>query len=156
MVTRIGVIGRDGEIPEKIKDICEQIGAEIAKKDCILICGGRTGVMEAACRGAKKAGGVTVGILQSTDKNEANQYVDIPITTGMGKIRNALVVISSDVLIAINGRTGTLSEIAIALNHGKPVVMVNGTSCVGEPLKDPNLFFADAKDAVGVALDLVK
>ena len=88
----------------------------------MLVCGGRGGVMEAACRGAKAAGGTTVGILPGTDRGEANQYVDVAIATGLGEMRNALIVRAVDALIAVGGEFGTLSEVALALKAGKPVV----------------------------------
>jgi uncharacterized protein (TIGR00725 family) len=88
----------------------------------VLICGGLGGVMEAACRGARQAGGTTVGILPGTDRSAANPYVDIAIATGLGEARNAIVARSADALIAIGGAYGTLSEIAFALKAGKRVV----------------------------------
>ncbi|MFH0860553.1 MAG: TIGR00725 family protein [Candidatus Altiarchaeota archaeon] len=130
MRTCIGVIGSDGEIPNKVREAAETVGSDIAKNGCVLVCGGRGGVMEAACRGAKGAGGLTVGILPSADKNDANKYVDIVLPTGMGYARNALVVSSSDAVIAIHGGKGTLSEIALALNYNRPVVLVDGTGGV--------------------------
>ena len=102
--------------------LAEQVGCEIARLGAVLICGGRGGVMEAACRGARSAGGTTVGILPGTDRAEANPYVDIPIVTGLGEARNALVVRSADAVIAVRGGYGTLSEIALALKMGRPVV----------------------------------
>ena len=81
---RIGVIGKDGKISKKIEKIAEEVGKEIARNNAILICGGKGGVMEAACRGAKKEGGITVGILPSLRKEDANPYIDVIISTGMG------------------------------------------------------------------------
>jgi uncharacterized protein (TIGR00725 family) len=117
----IGVIGAR-ECSKDIEKLAFDVGYGIAERGGILICGGLTGVMEAACRGAKEANGVTVGILPSTDKNDANPYVDIPIVTGMSVARNIILVRSSDVVIAIAGKFGTLSEIALALNVGVPVI----------------------------------
>ncbi|NIO20775.1 MAG: TIGR00725 family protein, partial [Candidatus Aenigmarchaeota archaeon] len=91
-----------------------EVGREIAKRDIVLVSGGMSGVMEAACRGAKTEGGLTVGIIPGTEKSEANPYVDIPVVTGMGHGRNIIVVRSSDAIIAIGGSYGTLSEIAFA------------------------------------------
>ncbi len=102
--------------------LAEEVGREIARLGAVLICGGRGGVMEAACRGARSAGGTTVGILPGTDRAEANPHVDIPIVTGLGEARNALVVRSADAVIAVRGGYGTLSEIALALKMGRPVV----------------------------------
>lgn len=117
----IGVIG-GGRCPPRIAKLAETVGREIAKRDAILICGGLGGVMEAACRGAKQAGGTTIGILPGGDPHEANEYVDISIATGLGIARNVIIIRSCDVVIAIDGQFGTLSEIAFALQLGKPVV----------------------------------
>jgi uncharacterized protein (TIGR00725 family) len=88
----------------------------------VLVCGGLGGVMEAACRGAKAAGGTTVGILPGASRADANRYVDIAIPTGLGEARNALVVRAVDALVAVGGEYGTLSEIALALKCDTPVV----------------------------------
>jgi uncharacterized protein (TIGR00725 family) len=127
---RVAVIGSDDVLEPNVRDIAELIGRDIAKADCILVCGGRGGVMEAACRGAKAAGGLTVGILPSLDGHDANGYLDVMVTTGMGYARNSLVVSSADAVIAVCGSTGTLSEIGMALNFGKPVVTVKGSGGV--------------------------
>jgi uncharacterized protein (TIGR00725 family) len=103
-------------------EIAEAVGRELARRSAILICGGRGGVMEAACRGAKTGGGQTVGILPGTSRQQANPYVDIPIVTGLGEARNLLIVRSADAVIAVGGEYGTLSEIAFALKLGVPVV----------------------------------
>jgi len=136
MKKRIAVIGHDGEVPPDVEAMAEQIGQEIARHDCILICGGRSGIMEAACRGARKAGGRTVGILPTLDGHDANRFVDIGITTGMGYARNSLVVSSADAVIAIHGSTGTLSEIGMALNYDRPVVVVEGSGGVADSIKE--------------------
>ena len=100
----------------------EQVGRELGSRGVVLICGGLGGVMEAACRGAKDAGGVTVGILPGLDRSDANPYVDVVIATGLGEARNALVVNAADALIAVGGGYGTLSEIGLALRADKRVV----------------------------------
>ena len=105
--------------------LAEEVGRLLAGNGAILVCGGLRGVMEAACRGAKGAGGTTVGILPGTDRSEANEWVDIAIPTGLGEARNPLVVRAADVLIAVGGEFGTLSEIALALKTGKPVVGID-------------------------------
>ena len=94
----------------------------MAEKGAILICGGRGGVMAAACRGAKSGGGLTIGILPGTHRSQANPYVDIPIVTGIGEARNAIITRTAQAVIAIGGSYGTLSEIAFALAFGVPVV----------------------------------
>jgi uncharacterized protein (TIGR00725 family) len=100
----------------------EQVGRELGSRGVVLICGGLGGVMEAACRGAKDAGGVTVGMLPGLDRSDANPYVDVVIATGLGEARNALVVNAAEALIAVGGGYGTLSEIGLALRAGKRVV----------------------------------
>lgn len=98
------------------------MGRELGGRGVVLVCGGLGGVMEAACRGAKDAGGTTVGILPGTDRAAANPFVDVAVATGLGEARNALVVRAADAVIAIGGGYGTLSEIALALKAGKRVV----------------------------------
>ena len=117
----IGVVGAS-KISSEFEKIAFEVGFEIAKQNGILVCGGLTGVMEAACRGAKQAGGTTIGILPGFDRSEANPYVDIAITTGLHEARNLIIIRTSDVLIAIAKGLGTLSEIAFALKTGKPVI----------------------------------
>lgn len=121
MKPSIGVIGGSRASGE-ILQIAERVGEEVAKSGAVLVCGGRSGVMEAACHGAKNRGGTTVGILPGDNREQANRYVDIPIVTGMGVGRNVIVVRSSQVVIAIDGSHGTLSEIAYALQLGIPVI----------------------------------
>ena len=118
---QIGVIGAATCSPE-ISAIAREVGEAIATRGFFLVCGGLDGVMEAACRGAKNAGGVTIGIIPTDKKQDANPYVDIVIPTGLGHARNVLVVHAADALVAVAGETGTLSEIAIALKTGKPLV----------------------------------
>jgi hypothetical protein len=117
----IAVIG-GGHCSEEIYELARQVGQEIAKAGAKLICGGLFGVMEAACRGAKEAGGTTIGILPGKLKTDANAFVDIPIVTGFNEARNVIIVRSADGVIAIDGEYGTLSEIAFALSFNKPVV----------------------------------
>jgi uncharacterized protein (TIGR00725 family) len=119
----IGVIGAS-KISREFEKIAFEVGLEIAKRGGILVCGGLKGVMESVCRGAKQAGGTTIGILPGLDRNQANPYVDIIITTGLFEVRNLIIVRTSDVLIAIAKGLGTLSEIAFALKMEKPVIGV--------------------------------
>lgn len=118
---RIGVMGPG----TADKDVCEKAyraGRLIAERGGVLVCGGRGGAMEAASRGASEAGGVVVGILPGVSESEANPYVTIPIITGMSHARNAINVWTSQAVIAVGGSFGTLSEIALALKCGRPVV----------------------------------
>jgi uncharacterized protein (TIGR00725 family) len=117
----IAVIGA-GRCSPAVAALAEAVGRELAQRGAVLVCGGLGGVMEAACRGAKTAGGLTVGILPGTSRREANRYVDIPIVTGIGEARNVLVVQSAQAVVAVDGEYGTLSEIAHALKLGLPVV----------------------------------
>lgn len=120
----IAVIG--GNIAtEEIYEKAFQVGKIIAENDCILICGGLGGVMEAAAKGAKENGGLTVGILPGKSKADANPYIDIPIVTAMSNARNAIIARTCDIAIAINGKYGTLSEIAYCLNFGKTVLGID-------------------------------
>lgn len=100
----------------------EEVGRLIAGNGAVLVCGGLGGVMEAASRGAKAEGGLTVGILPQNDAKAVNQYIDIPIVTGLGIGRNVVIARTADALIAVGGEYGTLSEIAFALQMGKPVI----------------------------------
>ncbi|MDB5085813.1 MAG: hypothetical protein JWN30_2699 [Bacilli bacterium] len=122
---RIGVIGQSGEIPTEVSKLAEEVGKEIAQRGAILLTGGTTGVMEAVSRGAKQAGGLVVGILPGDTVEVANEYIDIPITTGFGfDYRSVILVHSSDVLIMISGGNGTLSELSTAYLNRKPVVVI--------------------------------
>ena len=130
---RIGVIG--GSQPDKeSRQNAFRVGQLIAEKGAILVCGGLSGVMEAACRGAKQAGGLTLGILPGNSADEANIYVDIPVATGLGYARNSLVAMNSDVIIAINGQYGTLSEIAYGCIYGKKIIGI-GTWDIDKVIK---------------------
>ncbi|HIH74895.1 MAG TPA: TIGR00725 family protein [Methanosarcina sp.] len=117
---QIAVIGA-GTCSNKTQALAETVGREIARKGAVLLCGGLGGVMEAAARGAKLDGGITIGILPGACREDANPWIDIAILSGMGHARNALIAQSSDALIAVSGEYGTLSEIALGLKMGKPV-----------------------------------
>ena len=117
----IAVVGAGRASPEELA-VAEEVGAEIAAAGAVLVCGGLGGVMEAACRGARSRGGRTVGLLPGLDRSEANGWVEVAVPTGLGEARNAIVVRTADVVIAVHGEFGTLSEIALALKMGKPVV----------------------------------
>lgn len=117
----VSVIGGNKASPEILKE-AEELGRGLAQRGLTIICGGLGGVMEAVCRGARSAGGRTVGILPGTRAAAANAYVDIPIPTGIGLARNAIVALSGEVVIAVDGSHGTLTEIGYALNFRKPVI----------------------------------
>lgn len=121
---RIGIIGGNSPDPKSLKN-AERMGELIAKNGYILINGGLKGVMEASSRGAKLASGFVIGILPGKAIEEANKYIDIAIPTGLGYMRNSLVVLNSDILVAIDGSYGTLSEIAYAQIYNKIVFGLN-------------------------------
>ncbi len=121
MIRSISVIG-GSDSNKSVLEMAEAVGEEIAKRGAAVVCGGLGGVMEAVCRGAKKHGGITIGILPTDFKEHANSYVDIAIPTGMGYARNFLVAKTGDAVIAIAGSAGTLSEMAIAWFSDRPVI----------------------------------
>jgi uncharacterized protein (TIGR00725 family) len=148
----IAVVGGD-KASAGVLALAEEVGRELAAQGCALVCGGRGGVMEAACRGARSRGGHTIGILPSADRRDSNDYVEFPVVTGLGSARNAIVALSGDAVIAIDGSYGTLSEIALALVFGKPVVTLASWTFSREGHEAPPLLRAtDAKDAVGKAI----
>ena len=142
----IGVIGGN-KCSQEEYDVAFQVGRYIADAGYILVCGGKGGVMEAACRGAVEAGGITIGILPEDDAGQANEYVTIPVCSGIGLARNVMIVNTAAALIAIDGRYGTLSEIAFALQFNKPVFAIKPW------LEVPGLQPVDtAKEAVDAAI----
>jgi uncharacterized protein (TIGR00725 family) len=132
----------------------EAVGRELAARGAVVVCGGLGGVMEAACRGAKQAGGTTVGILPGYDREAANPFVDVAIATGLGEARNALVVRAADALVAVGGSWGTLSEIALAVRGGKRVVGIGTWELLRQGQAVDGVVPAlSAEQAVGLALD---
>ena len=120
-----------GTATDPLRRVAEETGRLLAHAGAIVVTGGRTGVMEAASKGAREAGGLTLGILPGSDRSEANPYVQVAVPTGMGEARNALVVRAADGVIAIGGEWGTLSEIALARKGGKPVVSIGSWDLEG-------------------------
>ncbi len=118
---QIAVIGA-GNPTHQTAELAEEVGRLIAERDGIVVCGGMQGASEAVCRGAKSAGGLTVGLIPGNAHKQANAYVQVAIPTGFGEARNALVVRAGEVVIALPGQSGTLSEIAFALIAGKSVI----------------------------------
>ena len=121
MIRYVGVAGASQAEPPLL-DQAELLGRRLAEGGAVVVCGGGPGVMEAVCRGARSAGGTTVGLLPGTDRGEGNPYLTVSVPTGMGQGRNLLLVRSSDALVAVGGGFGTLSEIALALRTGTPVI----------------------------------
>ncbi|MDM7939910.1 MAG: TIGR00725 family protein [Methanothrix sp.] len=126
---QIAVVG-GGDCSPKVHELARQLGRLLAEQGHVLLCGGLGGVMEAACCGAREAGGISVGILPG-DKEEANSCVGIAIATGMNHARNVIVVKSADAVIALPGMHGTLSEIALALKMGKRVISLQSWEIPG-------------------------
>lgn len=128
LITVIGKSAKDPADPPSAAALraAEAVGREIAKRDAVLVCGGLSGVMEAACRGASEAGGITVGILPGEDKESANPYVDIPISTGMSGYRDLLNVLAGDAVIMLSGGIGTFQELTQAYEL-RPTVVLLGT-----------------------------
>ena len=155
MVLQVAVVGASSA-GAALEATAEEVGAALASAGAVVVCGGLGGVMEAACRGAKAAGGLTVGFLPGTDPSEANAWVDVVVPTGMGEARNILVVRSAEVVVAVGGEYGTLSEIALALRAGIPVIGLGTWSLVrGDGQADAGIVTAaDAPTAVSKALRL--
>lgn len=121
----VGVMGGGDAAPDDLAQ-AYRLGQQIARQGWVLLNGGRNaGIMAASARGAWDAGGLTIGILPDADRRHASPYVQIPVLTGMGSARNAINVLTSDVVVACPGGAGTLSEIALALKHGRPVVLLD-------------------------------
>jgi uncharacterized protein (TIGR00725 family) len=141
----IAVIG-GAEASEKYLRIAEEVGSLIAARNAILVTGGMGGVMTAASKGAKIANGLVIGILPTADKESANPYVDIPIVTGLNQARNFIIARTCDCAIAINGKFGTLSEIAYCLMYDVPVIGID-TWQIDAPITEAK----NAQEAVDLA-----
>ena len=161
MKLRIGVIGSSTRVSTAIQALAEKVGLEIARAGAILVTGGRGGVMESACKGAKRGGGLTVGILPETNLDQANPYLDIAVTTGIGYARNYINVCSSDALVSISGAGGTLSEIGYAVALKKLLVLMKGTGGATDLMSRATEFLEashavvakDAKEALRLILE---
>ena len=133
--------------------MAEAVGRGLASRGAAVVCGGLGGVMEAACRGAKSAGGLTVGILPGDNRQSANPHVDVPVVTGMGHARNAIVVKTAQAVIAVDGSYGTLSEIALALQNGIAVIGLGTWDLSSHGQADRSIIHArDAEEAVEKAI----
>lgn len=152
--TYITVIGGEKDASEESLKLAEEVGGLIAKASAVLVCGGRKGIMEAAAKGAKSEGGLTIGILPGNNREDANPYIDIPIVTDLGFARNKMVVANGDAVIAIGGKYGTLSEIAFAFVQGKPVIGLNTWELIrGDGKRDKNIIpVRTPQEAVETAL----
>jgi uncharacterized protein (TIGR00725 family) len=149
----IAVIG-GGEPNARAMELAEEVGRELASRGATVVCGGLAGVMEAVCRGAKQAGGLTIGILPGSNPGDANPYVDVPICTGLGYARNVIVVKTGRAVIAIDGAFGTLSEIGHALGDGIPVIGLETWELAMDGKEESSIVrTGTAKEAVEKALE---
>lgn len=144
----IGVIGA-GRASQQIYALAELVGQEIARHGATLICGGLGGVMEAACKGAKAAGGRTIGVLPGERASEANRFVDVPIVTGFAEGRNIVIVRTAHAVVAVGGEFGTLAEMAFALKFGVPLISLQSWS-----FSDQIHFAETPEEAVTLAFEL--
>jgi len=147
----IGVIG--GQFcSEDEERVAYELGGLLAREGAIIVCGGLGGVMEAACRGAREQGGVTIGVLPGPFRGDANPYVDYAIATDMGQARNAIIVRTADAVVAVGGEYGTLSEIAMALKMGKMVVALSSWEIASKGAQDDKIIRADSPEAAAEAV----
>ena len=144
----VGVIG--GEQADEVHaELAYEVGRELGARGHTLVCGGRGGVMREACRGARETGGLTVGILPGDDARDANEFVDVPVVTGLGSARNTIIARTAEALVAVDGSYGTLSEIAFGLIAGRPIVALGSWEIRdGEGREPPILRVAGAREAV--------
>jgi uncharacterized protein (TIGR00725 family) len=165
LISVCGSDGDDAQLTPSILETAEVIGRLIAQRNGVLLCGGRGGIMQAACKGAYQENGLTIGILPQS-KDEANNFVEIALPTGMGHRRNALVVNMGDVVIALCGRWGTLNEISFAMIFQKPLILVRGSGGVTNQIIQGKLMqnlqaydtyhvVDSAQEAVDRAFDLI-
>ena len=152
----MGVAGASRPEPPLL-DQAEVLGRRLGEAGAVVVCGGGPGVMEAVCRGAQSAGGTTIGLLPGLDRAEGNPYLTVSIPTGLGQGRNLLLVRSSDAVIAVGGGFGTLSEIALALRTGTPVIGLATWSLQLDSRQVDAFPVADTPDAaVRLALDAAR
>lgn len=145
----VAVVGPSGSPPPAVLEAAAKVGRLLGEAGCVVVTGGGTGVMSAASEGAASAGAVVVGLLPGSDRAEANPHVTVAIATGLGEVRNALVVRAVDAVVAVGGSWGTLSEVALACRTGVPVVSLLGWDL---PAAGGPVVAADPADAVRRAL----
>lgn len=132
-----------------------RVGALLARRGAVVLCGGHDGVMEGAARGAREEGGLVVGILPGQDRSAGNAYLSLALATGLGELRNGLLVRASDAVVAVGGSWGTLSEVALAVRIGKPTVVLDGWEIAGVSTPPPQagpMRVSSAAEAVETAL----
>ena len=166
MRDNISICGSDEDdenLSNHALEVAEQVGRLIAQRGGVLICGGQGGVMKAACKGCKEENGITIGIMPYS-KKESNEYVDVAIPTAIGNLRNYFVVKSGDVVIAIGGRWGTLSEVSFAMILNKPLILIKGTGgwvdeiakgCLMQNVESTYYIVNSAEEAVDKAFEIL-
>ena len=155
LLTTIGIIGAGQCTPEEAS-LAEEVGHRLAQAGAVVVCGGLGGVMEAACRGARSANGLTLGLLPGLDRSDANPSVELALPTGLGEARNILIVRAAQAIIAIGGEYGTLSEIAFALRTRVPIIGLGTWQLArGNRIESHFPAAADAEEAVRLALGSV-
>lgn len=148
----IAVIG-ESDVSLKNALLAEKVGSLLAKSNVAVVCGGQGGVMRSVCKGAKEYGGTTIGLLPGMNPHDSNEYVDIPICTGLGNGRNLLVTRAGGAVIAIGGAYGTLSEIGLALSDSKPVIGLNTWSLLKDQTVDSGIIISNTpEEAVQIAI----
>jgi uncharacterized protein (TIGR00725 family) len=146
---RLVAVCGESDPQTSLADVAFELGRGIAQRDAVLICGGLTGVMEHAARGARAAGGLTIGLLSGDDPDDANEYVQVAIATGLGHARNAILARTADGVVAVGGGLGTLSEIALALRNGRPAIGIQTWRFDRDRRTEPELpIAANPKDAL--------
>lgn len=153
-MTRYAAVVGAGTCTDEEAATAKAVGRGLVDAGFVIVTGGLGGVMAAACRGAREAGGTTVGLLPGDDRGAANEHLTVALPTGLGELRNGLVVRSADVLVAVGGEHGTLSEIAFALKAGIPVVGIGTWDLTRSGRDDPIHRAADAVEAVQLAVAL--
>jgi uncharacterized protein (TIGR00725 family) len=147
----IAVSGTGGEVADELLELAREVGALLARDGVLVVTGGLDGIMAAAAQGTREAGGQVVGLLPGDRSDGGNEHLSVALATGLGQMRNALLVNAADGLISVGGSWGTLSEIALATRAGKPVVCLRGwtvTDADGRPL--PLVVADTAAEAVAV------
>ena len=146
----IAIVGA-GKCSKKLRDNAATVGRYVAKNDGVVVCGGLGGIMEGAARGAWEGGGVSIGILPSDDRADANKFVTFAIPTGFGEARNMMVIRAADAVVAFPGKFGTLSEMAFALKLGKPLISLSAWK-----LGDEIVAVEDPAEAAEKAMELAR
>ena len=146
---RLVAVCGESDPQTSLADLAFELGRGIAERDAVLICGGLTGVMEHAARGARAAGGLTIGLLPGDDTNEANPYIDVAIATGLAHARNSILALTADGVVVLGGGLGTLSEVALALRNRRPTIGIRTWRFDREGRTEPELpVAASPKDAL--------